>query len=110
LNLLGSIAKFELLLMRERQKVGIDRAREQGKYTGRKATARAKTVEVVELTKSGMRPTSVAEHLGISVASVYSILASNRIRKGYIAPLAAEPPVPPVARKCSHPDKSILRF
>jgi DNA invertase Pin-like site-specific DNA recombinase len=108
LNLLGSIAQFELLLMKERQKIGIDKAKKDGRYLGRKATARAKTAEVIELAKSGMRPASVAETLGISAASVYSILAGNGIRKAYIAPVAAEPAVPPVARKRSPPDKSVL--
>ena len=44
LNLLGSIAEFEREMLLERQKVGIARAKAQGKYKGRKPTARNKRV------------------------------------------------------------------
>jgi len=69
-NMLGSIAQFERELMLERQREGIAKAKAEGKYKGRKATARAKGSEVKRLT---LGPTAIAKQLGISRASVYRL-------------------------------------
>ena len=74
LNVLGSIAQFERSIMLERQKIGIARAKADGKYTGRKPTARAKAAQVVELFTAGVRKADIARDLKISLASVYRIL------------------------------------
>lgn len=74
LTMLGAIASFEREMMLERQAAGIIRAKSLGKYKGRKATAREKTAQVIELLSSGMTKQSVADELNIGVASVYRIL------------------------------------
>lgn len=74
LNLLGSIAQFEREIMLERQREGIAKAKADGKYTGRKPTARAKSEEVLRLVAEGVPAAEVAEKLGIGRASVYRIL------------------------------------
>ena len=74
LTVLGGIAEFERSMMLERQREGIARAKAEGKYKGRAPTARQKSDEVIELRCSGVRPSEIAEHLGISRASVYRIL------------------------------------
>lgn len=74
LNLLGSIAQFEREIMLERQREGIAKAKAEGKYTGRKPTARAKSEEVLRLVAEGMPAAEVAEKLGIGRASVYRII------------------------------------
>jgi DNA invertase Pin-like site-specific DNA recombinase len=74
-NMLGSIAQFERELMLERQREGIARAKAEGKYKGRKPTARAKTPEIKRLMADGIGPTAIARQLGISRASVYRFLA-----------------------------------
>jgi DNA invertase Pin-like site-specific DNA recombinase len=71
LNLLGSIAQFERELTLERQREGIARAKAQGKYKGRKPTARAKSADVQRLRSEGFGATAIAKQLGISRASVY---------------------------------------
>ena len=71
LNLLGSINQFEVQLLLERQRVGIEKAKAAGKFKGRAATARAKTDKIQELLASGMKPAAVAKQLSIGVASVY---------------------------------------
>ena len=71
LNLLSSINQFELQLLHERQRVGIEKAKAAGKFKGRAATARAKTEQIQELLASGMKPAAVAKQLNIGVASVY---------------------------------------
>lgn len=74
LTMLGAIAEFERELMLERQREGIERAKLAGKYKGRKATARAKADQVIELTSKGLTRQQVADELGIGIASVYRIL------------------------------------
>ncbi len=71
LNLLASIAQFEREMMLERQREGIATAKREGKYKGRKPTARMKAGEVKKLLSSGLGPTEIAMRLGISRASVY---------------------------------------
>lgn len=75
LNLVGSIAQFERELMLERQREGIAKAKAEGKFKGRKPTARAKANEVRKLAANGMTKARIASELGIGVASVYRILA-----------------------------------
>ncbi|MGR3248553.1 MAG: recombinase family protein [Paracoccus sp. (in: a-proteobacteria)] len=76
LNLLGSIAQFEREIMLERQREGIAKAKAEGKYKGRKPTARAKTEEVLRLVKEeGLPAAEVASRLGIGRASVYRIIS-----------------------------------
>jgi DNA invertase Pin-like site-specific DNA recombinase len=53
-NLLGSIAEFERDIMLERQREGIAKAKSEGKFKGRKPTARAKSVEIIALAKQGV--------------------------------------------------------
>ena len=72
-NMLGSIAQFERELMLERQREGIAKAKAEGKYKGRKPTARAKGSEVKRLKLEGVGPTAIAKQLGISRASVYRL-------------------------------------
>jgi len=74
LNLLGSVAEFERAMMLERQREGIAKAKADGKYKGRKPTAKAKANKVMSLKADGKGPTEIAHLLGIGRASVYRIL------------------------------------
>src|SRR4051794_27863087 len=71
LTMLGAVAEFERTLMLERQREGIAKAKGEGRYKGRKPTARAKAGEVRRLHAQGVRPTEIAKRLGIGRASVY---------------------------------------
>lgn len=73
-NVIASIAQFEREIMLERQREGIAKAKAEGKYKGRKPTARAKADEVLALLRQGARPTDVATQMGISRRSVYRII------------------------------------
>jgi DNA invertase Pin-like site-specific DNA recombinase len=83
--LLGSIVEFERQMVRERQATGIAKAKREGRYKGRKPTARAKTDEVLALNAQGLTRQKIADQLGIGVASVYRILKNHtspeKIRK-----------------------------
>jgi DNA invertase Pin-like site-specific DNA recombinase len=72
LTMLGAIAEFERGMPLERQREGIARAKEDGKYRGRKPTARAKAAEIQKLTMDGKGPSEIAAMLNISRASVSS--------------------------------------
>ena len=74
INLVGSIAQFEREIMLERQREGIIKAKGEGKYKGRAATARARADEVLTLRKAGKGASEIAEALGIGRASVYRML------------------------------------
>ncbi len=76
LNVLGSVAQFEREMMLERQREGIAKAKAEGRYKGRKPTARLKTQQVRDLVSQGITKSEVAEHLGISERSVYRVLSN----------------------------------
>ncbi len=78
INLLGSIAEFERENMLERQREGIAKAKSDGKYKGRKPTARAQAAAIIKLADAGKTKTAIAEELGIGVASVYRVLSAKR--------------------------------
>lgn len=74
LGVLGSVGEFERELMLERQKAGIAKAKIEGRYAGRKPTARAKSADVIRLHKEGKNPAQIVREAGIGRASVYRIL------------------------------------
>jgi DNA invertase Pin-like site-specific DNA recombinase len=77
-TMLAAIAEFERGLLLERQKEGVAKAKADGKYKGRKPTARAKAAEVLKLADEGLQRTEIAERLDIGVASVYRALADAK--------------------------------
>jgi len=78
LTMLGAIAEFERDLMLERQAEGIAKAKEAGKYKGRKPTARNKAKEVLEMAAQGISKREIAKTVGIGEASVYRILKDQK--------------------------------
>ncbi len=74
LTMLGAIATFEREMMLERQAEGIAIAKQRGKYKGRKPTARAKALQVLNLLEEGLTKQAIADQVGIGVASVYRII------------------------------------
>lgn len=74
LHIMGGIAEFERAMMLERQREGIAKAKAQGKYKGRKPTARAKADTVRELAGKGMSMGAIATKLEIGKGSVHRIL------------------------------------
>jgi DNA invertase Pin-like site-specific DNA recombinase len=73
LNMLGSVAEFERAIMLERQREGIAKAQNEGKYRGRAPTARAKSTDVRKLLNDGVGASEVAARLGLSRSSVWRI-------------------------------------
>jgi DNA invertase Pin-like site-specific DNA recombinase len=75
-TIIGAVGAFERELMLERQREGIQRAKAEGRYRGRKPTARARSAEVNALKAEGVRPVDIARRLGIGRASVYRVLSA----------------------------------
>ena len=76
-SVVGAISAFEREIMKDRQKIGILRAKELGKYRGRAPTARAKSDQVFALHAEGVGAAEIALRVEISRASVYRIIASQ---------------------------------
>jgi DNA invertase Pin-like site-specific DNA recombinase len=78
MNVLGSVAQFEREMMLERQREGIAKAKAQGKYKGRRPTAREKAEEVMQLLGEGVSKREVSKRLGLSERSVYRIYSQEK--------------------------------
>ena len=77
LTMFAAVAEFELANMKCRQKIGIAKAKAEGRYRGRAPTARRQSGRVAELHSSGKGASAIAAEIGISRASVYRILSSS---------------------------------
>lgn len=78
LTMIGAIATFEREMMLERQAEGIALAKLKGKYRGRKATARNKSQEVIDLVEKGTSKPEISRLLGIGISSIYRIIRNER--------------------------------
>jgi DNA invertase Pin-like site-specific DNA recombinase len=76
LNMFAAMAQFEREIMLERQREGIAKAKAEGKYRGRKPTARVKADDAVRMFQDGKRVAHIAKELGIGRGSVYRALES----------------------------------
>lgn len=74
LDMLGTFAEFETSLRKERQLEGIEKAKKEGKYLGRKKSIDIAMVK--KLKADGLGASAIAKELGIGRASVYRVLAS----------------------------------
>ena len=78
LNVLGGVAQFEREMMLERQREGIAKAKGEGRYKGRKPTARAKAEEIKALAAQGLSMNAIALRLGIGKGSVHRALTAEK--------------------------------
>ncbi len=74
LNMLASFAEFELDLRHERQREGIDKAKAEGRYKGRKPSVPVDQVKALHA--EGIGPAEIARRLNVGRASVYRAIAS----------------------------------
>jgi len=73
-GMLAVFAEFERDILRERVKVGIAQARDEGRSHGRPATASKQASEVKKLFKKGLSKSEIAKRLKIGRTSVIRIL------------------------------------
>src|SRR5215469_12145670 len=76
-TMIAAVATFEREMMLERQREGIAKAKAEGRFRGRKPTARTRAAEIVALKANGIRPADIARRLGIGRASVYRVLGTE---------------------------------
>jgi DNA invertase Pin-like site-specific DNA recombinase len=81
LNMFAAFAEFERTLMKERQIEGIVKAKADGRYKGRKPTARAKASDAVAMFQAGRTVSQVAKELGIGRGSVYRALEAAGLKE-----------------------------
>ena len=98
-TLLRALIDFEHQVVKERQSVGIAKAKKEGRYKGRKPTARAKADEVLALNKRGLTRQKIADELDIGVASVYRILKDNIESKKQLRKITKKPPKTPTDKQ-----------
>lgn len=76
LNLLGAVAEFERSLIRERQREGIELAKQRGVYTGRKkALTKAQAAEIRTRAEGGESKAALAREFGVTRATLYKYLS-----------------------------------
>lgn len=75
-NILGSFAEFERELMLERQREGIAKAKEEGKYKGRIKTVDDTAIREA-MSKDGASFRKVAKELGVSLSTVQRAMKEN---------------------------------
>ena len=76
LAILGAVAEFENDLRLERQRDGIEKAKQRGAYKGRGSTIDRDAIATMRC--AGQSPSVIARELGISRASVYRAAVKQR--------------------------------
>lgn len=73
-NLFAAIAQFEREVMLERQRVGIEKAKAEGKYKGRQPLSLKKKEQIKELLATNtMTKEAIAKTVGVGIATVYRV-------------------------------------
>ena len=75
LNMLGAVAQFERSMIRERQREGIAKAKQNGKYQGRKANTE-RNATIVSLRETGKSIRTIADELGCNPSTVQRVIKS----------------------------------
>lgn len=76
-TIMAGMAKMERELMLERQRIGIEKAKVEGKYTGRKALDPGVVKTARDLVNNGMSKAAVAAQLKIGQSTLYKYLAET---------------------------------
>ena len=86
LTVIGAIAQFERKMMLERQREGIKKARDDGRYRGRPPLKIAKVEEMRSLLAQGFNPTQVARKMKVARSTVYRLaMTEERARAAEVA-------------------------
>jgi len=97
LTMAAAIARFEREIALEHRQEGVTKAKAEGRYKGRKPTARAKSKDVLRLKDKGAGATEISRTLDIGRASVYRIIndrkagrLDDRVRHAALHPMQKE--------------------
>jgi DNA invertase Pin-like site-specific DNA recombinase len=86
LTILAGVATWEREIMLERQREGIAKAKDAGKYKGRKPTVAVQAEAIKTMHAGGTKPAHIARQLGIARSSVYRMLAEDDAAETHSAP------------------------
>ena len=75
-TMMAGMAKMERELMLERQRIGIEKAKLEGKYTGRKALDPVLVTTAKKLVAEGMAKPAVAKQLKMGLSTLYKYLSA----------------------------------
>ena len=79
-SVMGSFAEYERELIRERIKLGMERARKEGKSLGRPSSVTDSTrAAIVELYKKGMSPKKISQTLRCGVGTAFNTLKQRGV-------------------------------
>lgn len=82
LSIMGAFAEFERSLLRERQREGIQIAKDKGRYKGRPRTITdEQIIEIKQKVADRYKVTDIAREYGISRHSIYKFLRAEREAK-----------------------------
>ena len=77
LTVMGGVAEFERAMIRERQREGIAKAKEAGKYRGRKSTMTAAQLQTIrERAAAGANKAALAREFGVTRQTIYNVLTA----------------------------------
>jgi DNA invertase Pin-like site-specific DNA recombinase len=77
LTIMGGVAEFERAMIRERQREGIAKAREAGKYRGRQSTMSPAQVQAIrDRVAAGEKKAAIARECGVTRQTIYNILSA----------------------------------
>jgi DNA invertase Pin-like site-specific DNA recombinase len=77
LGIMGAVAQFERALIRERQLEGIAKAKQAGKYQGRKSTIQPAQIQAIrDRAAAGEKKAALAREFGVTRQTIYNVLAA----------------------------------
>ncbi len=77
LTILAGVVQHERELMLERQRHGVAKAKAEGRYKGRKPTARLRAPEIKRLKAAGLTVPEIVSSTGVSRSSVFRVLSGG---------------------------------
>ena len=77
LTIIGGVAEFERAMIGERQLEGIAKAKQAGKYTGRKSTMQAAQVQAIrDRVAAGENKSALAREFGVTRQTIYNVVGA----------------------------------
>jgi len=78
LTMLAALAEMELETLRERQRIGIERAKKEGKYAGRKPIEPGVIDTAIQLRANGLGIESIAKQLNVGRSTLYREMGKRK--------------------------------
>lgn len=82
LTMFGAMAEYERSLMLERQREGIKKAQDDGRYGGRKPVPEKTISKVLDLKAEGIKPPDIAKQLSLGRSTVYRLIKESDLNPG----------------------------